>query len=253
MHYRLKERLQRGETVYGSFLSLASADSAEIMALAGFDFLVLDAEHGPWSTETVLDLVRACDARSVPSVVRVPDDTPSTILRSLDIGPTGVQVPQVGSAEAAEEIVRSAYYHPKGKRGLAMPRAADYGAMGVHSYFQKTTEHTLFVAQCESQEGLDELERVAAVPDVDVIFLGPFDLSHSLGIPGEVDHPKIRDAEKRVVEACEKNEKAAGIFTTGGEAARRRAEEGFRYLTISMDSLLLRSAATRELEAARHK
>lgn len=247
----LKQQLRAGETLYGSFVSLGSADSTEIMALAGFDFLVIDTEHGPWSVETALNLVRACDARGVPSIVRVPDAAEATILKSLDIGPAGLQVPQVGTAETAEGIVRAAHYHPKGHRGLAMPRAANYGAMSVDEYFARTAEELLVVAQCESSEGLEALETVAAVPDIDVIFLGPFDLSHSLGIPGQVDHPAIKEAERRIVEACEKNGKAAGIFVGSGEAARRRAEEGFRYITVSMDSLLLAKSAKTELAAAK--
>ncbi len=249
----LSQQLKEGGTVYGSFVSLGSADSTEIMALAGFDFLVIDTEHGPWSVETALDLVRACDARGVPSVVRVPDSADATILKSLDIGPAGLQVPQVGTQESAEGIVRAAHYYPKGHRGLAMPRAANYGAMAVDEYFARTAEELLIVVQCESSEGLEALDAVAGVPEIDVIFLGPFDLSHSLGIPGQVEHPKIQEAERRIVEACEKNGKAAGIFVGSGEAAYRRSEEGFRYITVSMDSLLLAKAAKTELAAAKAK
>jgi 4-hydroxy-2-oxoheptanedioate aldolase len=187
----------------------------------------------------------------LPSVVRVTEPSESTILRSLDIGATGVQVPQVNSGELARQIVQAAHYHPTGHRGLAMPRAAHYGAMGIDAYFQKSRQETLVVAQCESAEGLEKLEEVAAVSEVDVIFLGPFDLSHSLGIPGQVEDPRIKDAERRVVKICEAHGKSAGIFAVNGAAAAERAAQGFRYITIAMEAMFLSSAAKGALETAR--
>ncbi|MFW5711414.1 MAG: aldolase/citrate lyase family protein, partial [Spirochaetota bacterium] len=118
-------------------------------------------------------------------------------------------------------------------------------------YFQKSREETLVVAQCESAEGLEQLEAVASVSEVDVIFLGPFDLSHSLGIPGQVEDPRIKAAEKRVVEICEANGKAAGIFAVNGQAAAERAAQGFRYITIAMEAMFLSAAAKEALATAR--
>lgn len=223
----------------------------EIMALAGFDFLVIDTEHGAMSIETAVHLVQAAEIHRVPSIIRVTDSADSTILRSLDIGAAGIQVPQVNSAEQARRIVRAAHYHPKGRRGLAMPRAAGYGSMPIQEYFDRSLKETMVIAQCESSEGLDSVEKIASVPDVDVIFLGPFDLSHSLGIPGQVENERIREAERRIVAACESCGKAAGIFVVSGEAAARRAREGFRYITISMEAMFLSGAARDALERAK--
>ncbi|MFW6208296.1 MAG: HpcH/HpaI aldolase family protein [Spirochaetota bacterium] len=247
----LKSRLSTGKTLIGSFVTIGSADTTEIMALAGYDFLVLDTEHGAMSIETVTQLIRAAEVHGVPSVVRVSEPSDSTILRSLDIGATGVQVPQVNSGQLARQIAQAAHYHPKGHRGLAMPRAAEYGSMVIEAYFQKSREETLVVAQCESAEGLEQLEAVASVSEVDVIFLGPFDLSHSLGIPGQVEDPRIKAAEKRVVEICEANGKAAGIFAVNGQAAAERAAQGFRYITIAMEAMFLSAAAKEALATAR--
>ena len=247
----LKSRLSAGKTIIGSFVTIGSADTTEILALAGYDFLVIDTEHGAMSIETVTQLIRAAEVHGVPSLVRVTEPSDSTILRSLDIGATGVQVPQVNSGQLARQIARAAHYHPKGHRGLAMPRAAQYGSMAIDAYFQKSRQETLVVAQCESAEGLEQLEAVAAVPEVDVIFLGPFDLSHSLGIPGQVEDPRIKEAEKRVVEICEANGKAAGIFAVNGQAAAERAAQGFRYITIAMEAMFLSAAAKEALATAR--
>ena len=216
MHSQLKSSLTNGETVIGSFVSIGSADTTEILALSGYDFLVIDTEHGAMSIETATQLIRSAEVHSVPSIVRVTDPSDSTILRSLDIGAAGIQVPQVNSGELARRVAKAAHYYPKGHRGLAMPRAAHYGSMSVDDYFAKSIEETLVVAQCESAEGLEKLDEIAAVPEIDVIFLGPFDLSHSLGIPGQVESPQIKDAERKVIEACRNNGKAAGIFAVNG-------------------------------------
>jgi len=251
MQHDLKQRLKDGDTIIGSFITLGSPDIVEIVAHAGYDFLVIDTEHGPMSVESTVHLLRASEVQGVPGIVRVTNAGDTTILRSLDIGAAGVQIPQINSAEEAEAVVEASHYHPLGRRGLAMPRAAAYGALSVREYFQQSHEQTLVIAQCESVEGLANLEEVAKVPGIDVIFLGPFDLSHSLGIPGEVNDPRIKEAERTLVDVCEKNGKAAGIFAVNGEAGRQRILQGFRYVTIATDSLLLTAAAAGELSAAR--
>ncbi len=251
MQSHIKSSLKAGETVIGSFVTIGSADTTEILALAGYDFLVIDTEHGAMSIETATHLIRAAEIHSVPSVLRVTEPSDSTILRSLDIGAAGIQVPQVNSGELASQVARAAHYYPKGHRGLAMPRAAHYGSMSVDEYFTKSKEETLVVAQCESAEGLEKLDEIAAVPEIDVIFLGPFDLSHSLGIPGQVESPQIKEAEKKVIEICRKNGKAAGIFAVNGEAAALRIKQGFRYVTIAMEAMFLSAAAGQALKTAR--
>lgn len=251
MQHDLKQRLKNGHTIIGSFITTGSPDATEIIAGSGFDFLVIDTEHGPMSVESALHLVRASEVRGVPAVLRVTNAIDTTILRALDIGAAGVQVPQVNTADTAREVVAASHYHPVGRRGLAMPRAAAYGALSVKEYFQQSLEQTLVIAQCESSEGLENIEAIAEVPGIDVIFLGPFDLSHSLGIPGEVEDPRIKEAERRIVDVCERNGKAAGIFAVNGAAGRQRSMQGFRYVTVATDALLLNAAAVGELKAAR--
>ena len=251
MQHDLKQRLKDGGTLIGSFITLGCSDVVEIIAHAGFDFLVIDTEHGPMSVESSVHLIRAAEVQGVPAVMRVTNADETTILRSLDIGAAGVQIPQVNSAETARAAVESSHYHPVGRRGLAMPRAAEYGALSVKEYFQRSLDQTLVIAQCESAEGLENIEAVAEVPGIDVIFLGPFDLSHSLGIPGEVEDPRIKEAERRTVEVCEKNGKAAGIFAVNGAAGRQRMLQGFRYVTICTDAMMLCAAVSGELDSFR--
>ena len=247
---RLKTMLKEGRTAFGTFNLIKAPEVLEIMGLAGFDFVVIDSEHGPAMPHYGQELIRAAELRGMTPVVRVTENSRTTILRFLDVGAHGIQVPQVNSVEEALNVVRSSKYFPLGNRGVALPRSADYGAVEPLEYFRRANEETLIVSQCESVEGLERLEEIAAVPEIDVIFLGPFDMSQSMGIPGQVTHPRVEEAASRIVNVCRAHGKAAGIFVLDGESARKRAEQGFQYITINMGSSLLYRACRRELEMA---
>lgn len=246
----LKKKLKEGETAFGVFNLVNTPEVIEIMGLAGFDFVVIDGEHGPAGPLDSQDLIRAAELREMTPVVRATCNSRTTILRYLDVGAHGIQIPQVNSAEEAEEAVQSSKYFPEGNRGIALPRSADYGAVPPLDYFGKANSETLVVAQCESTRGLDNVEYIAKVPGVDVVFLGPFDMSQSMGIPGQLDHPRVEEAAERILKACKDNGKAAGIFVVDGENARKRAKQGFQYITINLESSLLYKAFRRELEEA---
>ena len=247
----IKQRLRRGDTLYGTFIALNSPDAVEVLGISGFDFVVIDTEHGPMSVESTTNLIRAAEVREMAAFTRVTSASTSTILRSLDVGPAGVMVPQVSNCKAAEKIVAASHYHPVGTRGLAMPRSSLYGACDVNSYLERTREDLVIIVQCESKESLERVAAIAAVPYVDVVFIGPYDLSQSLGVPGEIDHPLVKEAEESVLEACSAAGKAAGILAGNGEAAKKKAEQGFRFIGIGLDILLLSAAAKRELQAAK--
>lgn len=236
---RLKALLKEGKTGIGSFVMCNSPDIVEVMALSGFDFVVIDTEHGPLSVESTQNLIRAAEVRGITPIIRVTESSETTILRSLDVGAHGIQVPQVNNRKAAEEVIRRAKYFPLGNRGVAMPRASDYGTLNPLDYFNKENEETLIVVHCENKVGLDNLDEIVEVPGIDVIFLGPFDMSQSLGVPGQVNHPLIEEAAQRVIKMSKESGKAAGIFVSNGEQARLRKEQGFQYITIGMDVTLL--------------
>lgn len=244
---RLKERLRQGQTALGTFVSINSPDIVELMGLSGFDFVVLDAEHGPFSVETTTNLIRAAELHGVTPLTRVTEGSETTILRALDVGVHGIQVPQVNDGESARAVVQSTKYYPLGKRGIAMPRASDYGTLNPLEYFKLANEETLIVVHCENKTSLDNLEEIGKIPEIDVIFLGPFDMSQSLGIPGQVNHPLIQKAAERVLDITGRYGKAAGIFAIDGEQARKRAEQGFRYITLGMDVTLFAKACRNEI------
>src|SRR5665811_1561957 len=191
----IKHRLSAGETVTGCFLRYPSATLAEFGAMAGWDFLVFDAEHGSLQPRDLEDLSRACELHGVTPMVRVTTNDPSTILRFLDAGAHGLQVPWVDSGAAADAAVRAVKYEPRGSRGLAATRSAGFAMhTSIGDYVRHANAETLVVVQVETATGVENVEEIAAVDGVDVVFIGPTDLSHSLGHVGNTSHPDVQRA-----------------------------------------------------------
>ena len=248
-HNQLKEKLYRGESALGIFHGCASADLVEVSALAGYDFVVIDCEHGPMSPEAAQELVRAAECRGAAALVRVPEISRSTMLRYLDIGAYGLEVPDVDTAENARAMVAYSKYAPEGERGVAFPRSADYGLCAVSDYTRRENEEILLIAHCENTVSLHNLPEICQVPGIDVIMLGPFDMSQSLGVTGQVTHPMVEEAAARVLEVCRQYGKIPGIFCGSGAMARRRQEQGFRFLGVGCDTLMYAQKCRAELEA----
>lgn len=248
-HNKLKEKLYRGEAALGIFHGCGSADLIEVSALAGYDFAVIDCEHGPMSPETAQDMIRAAESRGTVPLVRVPEISQSTMLRYLDIGAYGLEVPDVDTAEDARRMVAYSKYAPEGVRGVAFPRSADYGLCDVAAYTRQENAETLLIAHCENTESLSNLEEICQVPGIDVIILGPFDMSQSLGVTGQVTHPLVEAAAERVLEVCRKYGKIPGIFCGSGAMARRRQEQGFLFLGVGCDTVMYAQKCKAELEA----
>jgi len=249
---KLKEKLKNGEPAIGTFIMTNCPDLVEIVGICGYDFVVLDTEHGPLSIESTINLIRAAELKGVTPITRVTEASATTILRSLDVGAHGIQVPQVNDSITAEMVVKASKYHPDGIRGAALARSGEYGMVSsTLDYFKTENEETLVVVHCENQEGLAELENIAAIPGVDVIFLGPFDMSQSMGVPGEIYHPRVEAAAEKVLKATKAAGKAAGIFVTDGDQAKRRIEQGFQYITINVDTTIFAKAYKNELVKAK--
>lgn len=244
---KLKETLKNGKSAIGIFIMCNCAELVEIAGISGFDFVVLDTEHGPFSIESTINLIRAAELKGITPITRVTESSDSTILRSLDVGAHGIQVPQINNAEAAEKVVKASKYFPIGTRGAAMARSGEYGEVNAMDYFTTENEETLVVVHCENKEGLENLESIVKVPEIDVIFLGPFDMSQSLGVPGQIYHPLVEEAAEKVVTKAKAAGKAAGIFVTDGEQAQRRIEQGFQYITINVDATLFAKACKSEI------
>ncbi len=232
----LKTRLQNGEVVLGPFVNLGSGALIEIAAYAGFDFVILDTEHGPLDISTAETLCRVAQGVGIAPIVRIRENDPPQVLRALDIGADGVQVPQISSKADAEALVHAAKYAPLGLRGVSpYTRAARYFADGAQ-IFERLNEESMVLIHVEGVEGLENLGEIISVPGLDVVFLGPYDLSQSLGIPGQVHDPRVVDRMVEAVRQIDKAGLAVGTFADSPEAARRWIDAGVRYVSLSVDT-----------------
>jgi len=238
-----KAKLQAGETVFGCFVRYPSGSFVEVLGYQGWDFLVFDGEHGTITPEDCENMVRAAELRGVTPIVRVTTNQAPTILRFMDTGAQGIQVPWVNSADEAEAAVRAIKYHPRGNRGLAGVRAADYAQVApLADYVKQANEETLVVLQVETAEAVDQLPDMINTDSLDVVFIGPTDLSHSFGVPGEPEHPAVQDAIERIVEIVGSSQAVLGTMALTQEATKLWLDRGARYITVTSESLL-RSAS----------
>lgn len=236
-----KQALAERCTQIGLWASFADSYAIEIVAGAGFDWLLLDAEHGPNDVRSVLRQLQAVAAYPVHPVVRVPVGDPVLMKQYLDIGAQTVLVPMVESAEQAKTLVSSVRYPPHGIRGVASARASRWG--GVAEYFQKADAEVCLLLQVETVKGLENLDEILAIERVDGIFIGPSDLAASLGHIGNPGHAevvaKIEEAIPRIVHSG----KAAGILTTDTALASTYIERGVTFCAVGVDTIMLAQAA----------
>ena len=240
-----KRALAAGQAQIGAFVGLAGPYSAEIMAGAGFDWLLIDGEHGPNDVRSVLAQLQAVAPYPVHPVVRTVDHDAARIKQLLDVGAQSLLVPMVESADQARALVRAMRYPPAGIRGVgtALARAARWN--GVEGYFARADEEMCLIVQVESRAGLDALDDILAVDGVDAVFVGPSDLAASLGYLGNPAHPEVRAAVADALARIAAAGKAPGVFSTDPDAARGFQDSGARFLAVGVDTLLLRNAAVK--------
>lgn len=244
---RFKQALKARRVQIGFWLGLASPYSAEICAGAGFDWLVIDCEHGPQDLSGVLAQLQAIAGYpGCHPVVRVPSSEPVAIKQYLDVGAQTLLVPMVETAEEAAAIVDACRYPPQGSRGIGGARAARWGR--YPRYLHEANEQVCILVQVENAVGLDNLDAIAAVDGVDGVFIGPADLAAALGFPGQPGHPTVQaatlDAFRRIGEAG----KAPGILTRDEDLARKQIESGAMFVAVGVDTLML-AAQTSALAA----
>jgi 4-hydroxy-2-oxoheptanedioate aldolase len=228
-------RKMNGEGVIGTFSKTSDPAFIEIIGYGGFDFVIIDLEHGPNSVQSAQNLIRAAQVVNLFPVVRVKEFDLSVIGEALDVGAGGVQVPQITDPESANGSVRRAKFAPEGSRGVCrFVRAAGYSAMDRFDYFRKAND-TLVVLQLEGKEAVARLEGIVGTKGIDVLFIGPYDLSQSLGVPGEVDHPLVEGKMRDIVSRCARGGVIVGTFVDTIESARKWSALGVRYLAYSVD------------------
>ncbi len=233
---RLPALLAGKKPLFGIFSGMASPAIVEMCGHAGFDFVVLDNEHGPAGLETTEHLIRAARCVNIIPVVRTLE---ADILRVLDIGASAIQVPQVNTAEQARRIVAAAKYPPLGGRGAAFsPRAAGYGFFGGQPHAKMSNEGTAVILMTETEEALANLDEILAVPGIDALFIGPNDLSFSMGHQGNQKHPDVVAAIDAAVKKIARTKVAPGLMTVPADDYKRYAALGARYLTTQVSSVL---------------
>jgi 4-hydroxy-2-oxoheptanedioate aldolase len=246
----LKQKLADGKKVFGSWLGMANPIATEVLALAGYDFLLLDNEHGPATLHDTLLQLQAMSATEAAGVVRVPWNDPVYLKRALDIGAEGVMIPSVETAEQAERAVRACRYPPHGFRGSAyqVVRGAGYG-IGTADYPKTAAANLLVICQIETRQAVENIAAIAAVDGVDLLFIGPNDLGGSIGRFGELDHPELDELIRRAEAAIKASGKKLGGIPYGGQSATALFERGYDMLLAATDVSLMRDAALADLAA----
>ncbi|MDP9355073.1 MAG: aldolase/citrate lyase family protein [Chloroflexota bacterium] len=239
----LKETLRGGGTAVGCFVQMPSPEVVEICALAGFDFVLMDAEHGPISPESCYPMLLAAEANRVPAIARIGQQDRQVILKFLDIGISGVMVPQVNTAQAAEDAVAALKYQPRGLRGIAGGRSFAWGfGDSPKNLVPRLNERMLTIVQFEHNSAMDELDAILATPDLDVLFVGPNDLAQSMGFPGEPNHPEVQALIDRVIAATRGGSVTLGTVAADAESINHQLERGFRMIGANAATLLARAA-----------
>ena len=243
------KRLYAGEKLLATMVTMESSTSAEVLAQIGFDWLFVDCEHGPIETATLAGILQSVGDRAAV-LVRVPAIDEIPIKKALDLGAHGIIVPQVNTAEQAEKVVQLTRYPPMGSRGVGLGRAHGYGA-NFENYIANANENICVVVQAEHIEAVENIESIVKTKGLNAVFVGPYDLSASMGLMGQVDHPKVVEAIEHVAKVCQSAKMPLGYFGSSAAAVQGMMDRGFNLIVAGIDTMLLTAAATKLLEELR--
>jgi len=235
----IRQRVLSGELMVGTWLNLGSSLTAEIAGRAGFDWVLVDLEHGAGDHESLVHQLQAVEGTPAAALVRIACNEPARFKRVLDLGASGIVVPWVTTAAEAAQAVAAMRYPPQGIRGVAKLNRANGFGEGFEHYLATANEELLTVVQIETEPTLERVGEIAAVDGVDVLFVGPLDLSVSLGIPQQFDHPSFRVALAKVVSAARAAGKAAGILLARPEQVAQTVADGFTFVGLGSDGGLM--------------
>ena len=247
-----RQKLRDRELLLGGWVQLAHPAPSEIMARLGYDWICVDLEHGAIDLESMTNIFRTIDAFDCTPVARLPINDPVWIHRSLDAGARALIIPMVKTAEEAEIAVREAKYPPRGTRGYGYSRANMHG-IDFDSYIQTANDDIAMIMQIEHKDAIGNLDSILDVPDVDGLFIGPLDLSGSMGITGQLDHPDMVDALKRYRGVCADHKTPAGMHIVRPDSGNVRAniEDGYTLIALGLDNVFIHDGAAAALAAAR--
>ncbi|RJR40160.1 MAG: 2,4-dihydroxyhept-2-ene-1,7-dioic acid aldolase [Desulfobacteraceae bacterium] len=243
---KIKEKMKRGEPSLGSWMSMAHPSIAEILAMAGYDWVVIETEHTAIDVSEVLRLIISIEQRGAVPLVRLAWNDPIQAKAVLDSGAAGVLVPMVNSKADAELAVQMTRYPPLGSRGVGLARAQGYGE-NFDAYVKSANDDTLLIVQIEHKEAVANIEEILSVPGIDGTFIGPYDLSMSLGIPGQTTHPLVLEAKRKVLKSTLSHGLISGVHfvqpRTAAADCRQAVSEGYRFIALGTDILFLGDSA----------
>lgn len=245
---KVKQKLKNGEVVIGTFVKTTDPSVVEILGCTGMDFFVIDSEHVSYNPETITNLVRASDLTGIVPIVRVKEATAVNIMQALDTGALGFHAPNVDTPEQAKVAVAAGRYAPLGNRGFAPThRAANYGMMDKQEYIDKANKEILTILHCETMEAVENLDEILKLEELDVIFIGPMDLSQSLGrdVMGQRNHPKLLETIDLIIDKVRKAGKAVGTVAGTPEMAKELIAKGVQYIPMSSDQGMIAGMAKR--------
>jgi len=240
----LKQKLKNNELTIGSWIMMADSMSVEVMALAGFEWLVVDIEHTPIDMETVKTLIITIQANDMKALVRVSKNEEVVIKKVLDMGADGIIVPMVSSKEDAKQAVNFAKYPPFGKRGVGLYRATKYGTK-FEEYKKWVDEELVIIAQIEHIDAVNNIDEILQVEGIDGTIIGPYDLSGSMGYPGEFERDDVKEAVETVVQKCKVHNIPSGfhVVDTHPDKLNEKIEQGCTFMAYGIDYFFMRDAA----------
>lgn len=233
---RAKQKIKNGQPVFGTFVKMNDPSTVEVLGTSDIDFVVLENEHIGMNRETLVEHIRCCELCDIAPIVRIRINSRREIQQALDSGALGIQVPHVDTSDDARRVVDSAKFHPLGTRGFAgSNRTAGFGTMGPQEFATQSNENVLLVCQCESEDSLRNIDEILKEPQVDVIFVGHMDLTLSMGILGQLDHPRYVRAIDELIEKVRGAGKAFGLTALNAGHAKALVERGVQYISYGSD------------------
>jgi len=244
MDNAFRRALLQRDVILGTWLQINNATAAEVLANAGFDWIAIDVEHTDIDISSLTQLLRGMYGRGVTPIARVTRNDVLEIRRALDVGAAGVLVPFVNTADEARRAVAAAKYPPLGVRGFSFSRANDWG-VNFDAEARSANESTSVVVMIESRQGVEHIEEIVAVPGIDAVFIGPYDLSGSYGVPGQTEDPRVREACQQVIATCDAADKSVGLLLVRPTlaAVQRVVADGYNLLCIGIDTVFLDQGA----------
>lgn len=242
MQNKLREMYKQGQVPVGTFFSMGDMNCMECLGFTGMDYVIIDTEHGPYDTESMMDLIRVAEKVNLSPIVRIADVTHKEIQRAADCGADGLIVPCLRTVDEYKKLVDLAKFAPIGNRGFIKGRGSSFGnqpwATGtLEEYMANSNEKLMLLPQCETVESLEAIEEIVAIDGIDGIFIGPFDLSISMGIPAKFDAPEFVAALDRIIAACKAAKKPVYIYTNNAAESKLRMKQGADGIACSITSI----------------